>query len=335
MIAAKGARWTALAARRCAHTGPGFRRHYSEKKTIGFIGLGQMGYPMAQNLYKATQSTHKFVVHDNNVQSALSFTQTNPDAGHAKTPAELASQSDIVFTMLPAGPHVKSVYEGPEGILEGVRSGTVCVDCSTIDVRTGTAVVNSASAKKAVMLDAPVSGGTGAAQAGTLTFMVGAPREQEFEMAKEFLLKMGKNVFYCGPNGTGLAAKICNNMMLGISMVGASETFKLGESLGLKPELLNNILNVSSGRSWSTDTYHLVPGLNPNVPASKGYEGGFGVSLMSKDMGLAVSAASETKTPIFLGAAAEQIYKVVSQTAGFEKKDFSVVYKWLSGKGKP
>ncbi|KNC96216.1 3-hydroxyisobutyrate dehydrogenase [Spizellomyces punctatus DAOM BR117] len=308
------------------------RRFYSSeiKKTIGFIGLGQMGYPMAQNLHEATKNTHKFIIYDNNARATTNFTSSNSGTKAASTPRDVAAESDILFTMLPASAHVRAVYEGSDGVLEGVTPGTICVDCSTIDVRTARDVAKNVEAKQAVMLDAPVSGGTPAAQNGTLTFMVGAPQSQ-FEGVKEFLQKMGKNVFYCGENGTGQAAKICNNMMLGICMVGASETFNLGLRLGLEPELLNKILNTSSGRSWSTDTYHLVPGLNPNVPASKDYEGGFGVSLMAKDLGLAVSAATEVKSSVMLGSAAEQLYKIIAGTEGYEKKDFSVVFRWLGG----
>ncbi|KAI8905656.1 mitochondrial 3-hydroxyisobutyrate dehydrogenase [Powellomyces hirtus] len=294
-----------------------------------------MGFAMASNLFASTVSTHKFVIHDQNAGSLERFVGTAGQNGVstsslsiAATPRDVAEQADVVFTMLPAGPHVRGVYEE---VVKGLRKDVLCVDCSTIDVATAREVAAWVGEKGARMVDAPVSGGTGAATAGTLTFMVGAASERDVEAARPFLEKMGKNIYHCGLNGTGQAAKICNNMMLGICMVGASETFNLGRRLGLAPSLLNQILNTSSGRSWSTDTYNPVPHLNPNVPASKDYNGGFGVTLMAKDMGLAVTAATATHTPVPLGAAAEQIYKVVAATHGLEGKDFSVVYRWMGG----
>jgi 3-hydroxyisobutyrate dehydrogenase len=177
--------------------------------------------------------------------------------------------------------------------------------------------------------------GTLGAEAGTLTFMVGSPDASIFQTVKDTLLThMGKNIVHCGTVGNGQVAKICNNMLLGISMVAASETMNLGVKLGMDPKLLAGIINTSSGRCWSTDTYNPCPGVLPNVPSSRDYEGGFGTSLMAKDLGLAVSAAQEVKASVLLGALAGQVYTQVSGTEGFEKKDFSSVYKWLNQGGK-
>ncbi|KAJ3146159.1 hypothetical protein HDU86_000504 [Geranomyces michiganensis] len=306
-------------------------RAYSSaaKPTLGFIGLGQMGYPMAANLARHTAQTHSLLVHDHDRATADRFVrENNPQSSSVASSARaLAERADVVFTMLPAGKHVRTVYAD---MVQGLKHGALCVDCSTIDVATASEVAKWVREKGGKIVDAPVSGGTGAATAGTLTFMVGGA-EADAAAARPFLEKMGKNIYHCGDNGTGQAAKICNNMMLGICMVGVSEAFTLGKNLGLAPTLLNQILNTSSGRSWCTDTYNPVPGLNPNVPASKNYAGGFGVALMTKDLGLATSAASQTGTPIVLGAAAEQVYKRVSGEEACKGKDFSVVYQWMAG----
>ncbi|KAJ3165358.1 hypothetical protein HDU88_004152 [Geranomyces variabilis] len=307
-------------------------RAYSSaaKPTLGFIGLGQMGYPMAANLARHTAQTHSILVHDHDAATAARFAAAHPQSASVASSARaIAERADVVFTMLPAGKHCRSVYAD---IVEGLRHDALCVDCSTIDVATATEVAKWVKEKGARIVDAPVSGGTGAATAGTLTFMVGGA-EADVDAARPFLEKMGKNIYHCGANGTGQAAKICNNMMLGICMVGVSEAFTLGKNLGLAPTLLNQILNTSSGRSWCTDTYNPVPGINPNVPASKSYAGGFGVALMSKDMGLATAAASQTQTPIVLGAAAEQVYKRVAAEKECQGKDFSVVYQWMAAAG--
>ncbi|KAJ3033462.1 hypothetical protein HK097_004835, partial [Rhizophlyctis rosea] len=193
--------------------------------------------------------------------------------------------------MLPAPKHVREVYLGENGLIANAREGTVLIDSSTIDPGTAREVAKMGREKGVVVVDAPVSGGTGGAQAGTLTFMVGASTQSDFDRTKPYLTHMGKSITYCGGPGNGQVAKICNNMLLGISMIAASETLNLGINLGMDPHLLTQILNTSSGRCWSTDTYNPVPGVMPNVPASRDYEGGFGNSLMAKDLGLAVEAA--------------------------------------------
>ncbi|KAJ3101420.1 hypothetical protein HDU97_001350 [Phlyctochytrium planicorne] len=307
------------------------------KPRIGFIGLGQMGYPMANNLRTKTLPTaESFKIFDAFPATATKFITANTTATSVQTPKDIGSSCDIIVTMLPAGPHVRKVYlDEQSGILAGLKgrpSGSVLlIDSSTIDVGTAKAVAAASAQAGAVMIDAPVSGGTLGAEAGTLTFMVGSPSLDVFQFAKDHVLvHMGKNIVHCGESGNGQVAKICNNMMLGISMVAASETMNLGVRLGMDPKLLASILNTSSGRSWSTEIYNPCPGVLPNVPASRDYEGGFGNPLMAKDLGLAVSAAAEAKATVTLGAIASQIYGQISSTPGFENKDFSSVYKWLN-----
>ncbi|ORY25862.1 3-hydroxyisobutyrate dehydrogenase [Rhizoclosmatium globosum] len=311
----------------------------SIQPTIGFVGLGQMGFPMAANLMKKTGSP--FVVFDAFPATASKFVENakdlkaqNQSVSVAATPRDLAAQCDVIVTMLPAGPHVKSVYLDAEtGLLAGIkgRNNVLLVDSSTIDVATSKHVAETVGNAGAVMLDAPVSGGTLGAEAGTLTFMVGSPSVTTFNTVKDtILVHMGKNIVHCGTVGNGQVAKICNNMMLGISMVAASETMNLGVRLGMDPKLLAGIINTSSGRCWSTDTYNPCPGVLPNVPASRDYTGGFGTSLMAKDLSLAVSAAHESKSTVTLGAVAHQIYNQVSSQKEFKNKDFSSVYKWLN-----
>ncbi|KAI9005257.1 3-hydroxyisobutyrate dehydrogenase [Gaertneriomyces semiglobifer] len=305
----------------------------TKQKTIGFIGLGQMGFPMASNLHRQTGSGYKFLIHDVNEESCKRFQTLFPEAAVARSPKQIAEEAGMVFTMLPEGKHVLGVFEGKDGVLSGIKEETICVDCSTIDVKTSKLIAERVKECGGSMLDAPVSGGTAAATKGTLTFMVGSSSKKDFELVQPFLLHMGQKVFNCGENGLGLAAKICNNMMLGISMAGTCETFLLGQHLGLSPELLSQILNVSSGRTWCSEVYNPVPGVMPGVPSSKGYEGGFGVALMAKDMGLAVDAAKECDIEVGLGERVKQVYKEIAGTNGYERKDFSVVFKYLGGSG--
>ncbi|KAI8897829.1 NAD binding domain of 6-phosphogluconate dehydrogenase-domain-containing protein [Globomyces pollinis-pini] len=301
-------------------------RHYS---SVGFIGLGQMGYPMASNWIKKLNPS-SFYVHDHSIDTALDFQKNHSNVSVAKSPKELAEKCSIIVTMLPASAHVKSVYLGENGLVEGLSPNTLVIDSSTIDPSTTKLVHQKLKDIKVDLLDAPVSGGTLGAQAGTLTFMVGADSDQLFNKSKETLVHMGKNITYCGTPGNGQVAKICNNMLLGISMVAASEAMNLGVRMGMDPKLLASIINTSSGRCWSTEIYNPCPGVLEGVPASRDYSGGFGVSLMGKDMGLAVNAANETKSTVMLASITHQIYNQITTTPGYEKKDFSSVYKWLN-----
>jgi 3-hydroxyisobutyrate dehydrogenase len=218
---------------------------------------------------------------------------------------------------------VRSVYLNEDGVLAGIARGVPAVDCSTIDPQTIRDVAATAAKQGVVLGDAPVSGGTGGAQAGTLTFMVGASAEH-FEVLKPVLAQMGKNIVHCGDVGTGQIAKICNNMLLGISMIGVAEAMALGNSLGIDTGVLAGIINSSTGRCWSSEVYNPWPGIVETAPASRGYTGGFGAELMLKDLGLATEAARVAHQPVILGAVAQQLYQAMS-LRGEGGKDFSAI----------
>jgi 3-hydroxyisobutyrate dehydrogenase len=219
------------------------------------------------------------------------------------------------------------VYLGEEGVLAGVAGGIPLIDSSTIDPHTARDVAAAAANRGNPMADAPVSGGTGGAESGSLTFMVGA-EPPLFERIRPILAHMGKNIVHCGDSGTGQVAKICNNLLLGISMIGAAEAMNLGASLGIAPKVLAGIINTSSGRCWSTDTYNPYPGVMDNVPAARGYTGGFGTDLMLKDLGLAADAARQAKQPAPMGAMAQQLYQLWS-SRGAGGQDFSSIITLL------
>jgi 3-hydroxyisobutyrate dehydrogenase len=230
---------------------------------------------------------------------------------------------DVVITMLPSSPHVRSVYLSEYGVLKGAKSGTPLIDSSTIDPLTARDVAMEAKARGCRMVDAPVSGGVGGAEAGTLTFMVGGD-PADYEAAKPILQAMGKNIVHCGGIGNGQVAKICNNMMLAIEMIATSEGMTLAAHLGMDPKVFAAIVNTSSGRCWSSDTYNPFPGVLENVPAARGYSGGFGADLMLKDLTLVTDAAKNAKHAVMLGAMAQQIYQKHSSD-GHGAKDFSSV----------
>jgi len=285
---------------------------------IAFIGLGNMGAPMARNLIKAGHSLNLF---DLNTTILAELAELG---GHVSdSPQDAVGNAELVITMLPAAAHVRGVYLGENGVLAGVRAGTPVVDCSTIDPQTAREV-SAAAAKQGVdMGDAPVSGGTGGAAAGTLTFMVGGS-EALFATLQPVLAQMGRNIVHCGEVGTGQIAKICNNLLLGISMVGVSEAMALGNALGIDTKVLAGIINSSTGRCWSSDTYNPWPGIIETAPASRGYTGGFGAELMLKDLGLATEAARQAHQPVILGAVAQQLYQAMS-LRGEGGKDFSAI----------
>jgi 3-hydroxyisobutyrate dehydrogenase len=290
-----------------------------EKMKIGFIGLGHMGAPMAHNLLKADYQLIVFDVVKEAVEKMVALGAT----ASASPSALAASGVEVLITMLPSSPHVRSVYTGQQSVLAGARPGTLLIDCSTIDPHTARDVAFDAQAKGLAMIDAPVSGGTGGAEAGTLTFMVGGAAK-DFEAAKPVLGRMGKNIVHCGAAGNGQVAKLANNLLLAISMIGVAEAMSLGVALGIDSKVLAGIINTSSGRCWSSDTYNPYPGLMDNVPASRGYSGGFGADLMLKDLGLASDAAKLAKQPIVLGAAAQQLYQMFS-SQGNGGLDFSAI----------
>ncbi|HXF77929.1 MAG TPA: 3-hydroxyisobutyrate dehydrogenase [Usitatibacter sp.] len=285
---------------------------------IGFIGLGHMGNPMCRNLLK---HGHKLKVYD--VVADLARKLEKEGCELASSAAECARGVEVVITMLPSSPHVRSVYLSEYGVLKGAKSGTPLIDSSTIDPLTARDVAMEAKARGCPMVDAPVSGGVGGAEAGTLTFMVGGDAA-DYEAAKPILQGMGKNIVHCGGIGNGQVAKICNNMMLAIEMIATSEGMTLASKLGMDPKVFAAIVNTSSGRCWSSDTYNPFPGVLENVPASRGYSGGFGADLMLKDLTLVTDAAKNAKQPVVLGALAQQIYQKHSND-GHGAKDFSSV----------
>lgn len=283
---------------------------------IAFIGLGNMGAPMAHNLLKAG---HALTVFDVNAQAVGALAEAGAKAANSARDAVL--ECELVITMLPAAAHVRSVYLGEEGLLAALPDGAVAVDSSTIDPQTAREVAQVAAGRGVAMADAPVSGGTGGAQAGTLTFMVGATPEL-FNRIQPVLCDMGRNIVHCGEVGTGQVAKICNNLLLGISMIGVAEAMALGDALGIDTKVLAGIINTSTGRCWSSDTYNPWPGIIETAPSSRGYTGGFGADLMLKDLGLATEAAKQVRQPVLLGALAQQLYQSMSQR-GEGGKDFS------------
>ena len=286
---------------------------------IGFIGLGNMGLPMALNLLKAGHQVTGFDV----VKSQLDAFAT---AGGvvAASANDTAIDADVLISMLPASRHVEGLYLGDAGLLANANPKTLLIDCSTISPKVSQTVAAAANAKGFVMIDAPVSGGTAGAQAGTLTFMVGGDASA-VECARPLLEKMGKNIFHAGANGAGQTVKVCNNMLLGIQMLGTSEALRLGIANGMDPKVLSDIMSKSSGRNWALELYNPCPGVMENVPSSKGYAGGFGVDLMLKDLGLAVENAENLDASVPLGKLAQQLYENHSK-AGNGQLDFSSVF---------
>lgn len=290
-------------------------------RTIGFIGLGNMGGPMAANLVKAGHSVRGFDL----VPASLDLAR---EAGIAVAGSALdaAEGAEVVITMLPAGRHVIEVWTQ---IAQSVPAGTLLIDSSTIDVESARKAHALAEGRGCLSVDAPVSGGTGGAKAGTLTFMAGGA-EAAFAGAEPLLKAMGKNVFHCGQAGAGQAAKICNNMILGISMIGVCEAFALGEKLGLSHAALYDVASVSSGQCWSLTSYCPVPGPVPASPANNGYKPGFAAALMLKDLRLAQAAALAAGASTPLGAEAAQIYGLFDGL-GHGGEDFSAVIRMLRG----
>jgi 3-hydroxyisobutyrate dehydrogenase len=292
---------------------------------IGFIGLGNMGLPMAQNLIKAGHDVEGVDI------NAAAVEKLRAAGGSEALSAKVAaSRADVVITMLPSGKEVREVYLDATGIIATANPGTLLIDCSTIDVETARAVAAAAAARELLMIDAPVSGGVGGAQAGTLTFMVGGP-ERAYERAHSILEKMGKTIVHAGGAGNGQAAKICNNLILGVSMIAVSEAFVLAEKLGLDAQKLFDIASKSSGQCWSMTSYCPVPGPVPASPANRDYQAGFTAAMMLKDLKLAQDASRSAHATSALGAQAAEIYGrfVGGGNAG---KDFSGIIRMVRGK---
>ncbi len=285
---------------------------------IAFIGLGNMGAPMAANLLKAG---HSLKVFDLVAQSVATLVEKG--AQGAASAAQAVEDAEIVITMLPASKHVEALYLGEKGLLMQCPKNALVIDCSTIAADIARRVAEAAAQKGLSMIDAPVSGGTGGAIAGTLTFIVGG-NTSDLERARPILEKMGKNIFHAGAAGAGQVAKIANNMLLGIAMAGTAEALALGVANGLDPKVLSEIISKSSGCNWSIEKYNPWPGVMENVPASKGYAGGFGVDLMLKDLGLASEAAISTGSVIALGELARNLFALHS-AQGNGQLDFSSI----------
>ena len=268
---------------------------------VAFIGLGNMGGGMAANLAKNGHDVRAFDLSEDALAKAKAVgCLPKSDAREAVEGAE------AVVTMLPAGTHVESVYT--DAVYGNAATSAILIDCSTIDVATAKRIADAASAKGLTAVDAPVSGGIGAANGGTLTFMVGGSQDA-FDRAEPFLSDMGKAVIHAGGNGAGQAAKICNNMILGSTMVATCEAFLLAEKLGLKPQAFYDIASVSSGQSWSMTTYCPIPGVGPDSPSDHDYQGGFAAALMLKDLRLAMAASEDVGAQTPIGAKARELYE--------------------------
>jgi len=290
---------------------------------IGFIGLGNMGLPMAGNLVKAGHQVLGFDLVASNMEKAVAR-----KVEKANGAADVAKDADCLITMLPAGKHVLDVWGG--GLLAAAKPGTIFIDCSTIDVASARKSHEMAAKAGMLSLDAPVSGGVGGAEGASLTLMVGGTKEA-FAKGQPILAGVGKKVVHCGDPGAGQSAKICNNMMLAITMIGTCEAFNLAEKLGLSHEALFDVASTSSGQSWAVTTYCPVPGPVPTSPANNHYKPGFAAALMQKDLGLAQDAARSAGASTPMGAAASQLYNLfVAQGHGGD--DFSGIINMIRGK---
>lgn len=296
----------------------------SSTPKIAFIGLGNMGAPMVLNLL---QADYQLSVYDLSPKALQIVSEVG--ANIAASAQQAVQGADIVISMLPASRHVEALYLGSataaeeSGILSQIEPHALIIDCSTIAALTSQKIAMAAQARGLSMLDAPVSGGTLGAAAGTLTFIVGGSAA-DLERARPVLSVMGKNIFHAGSNGAGQTAKICNNMLLGILMAGTAEALALGVANGLDPKVLSDIMSKSSGRNWALEQYNPYPGVMDKVPAARGYSGGFGVDLMHKDLGLATEAALATRATLPLGELARNLYGMHSKN-GAGSKDFSSI----------
>ncbi len=291
---------------------------------IAFIGLGNMGLGMAANLAKAGHEVRALDISKDAVTRAI-------EAGcrGAENAKDATESADVVITMLPAGAHVKLVYGGEDGVFSYAQKNTLFIDCSTIDVASAREVIGSAEHKGFEMIDAPVSGGVGGAQAGTLTFMCGGAKPA-YDRAKPFLDVMGKNVFHAGDAGNGQVAKICNNMLLGIHMIGTCEAFNLAEKLGLDAQTFYDISSTASGQNWSMTSYCPAPGPVESAPSNRNYKAGFTAAMMLKDLRLAQEAATSARAATPLGTQSEALYSLL-EAADKDSLDFSGIMKLING----
>ena len=293
---------------------------------IAFIGLGNMGLPMAKNLVAAGHEVTGFDLSDD---AKAGLQESGGEV--ADTIAAAVADTEIIVSMLPAGKHVTAVYTDSDGVIANAAAGALLIDSSTIDVDTARAVSAKAEAAGFAMVDAPVSGGVGGAAAGTLTFMVGGT-DEAYQAAKPVLDIMGQNIFHAGGSGNGQVAKICNNMLLGISMIGTAEAFMLGEKLGLDAQTFFDISSTASGQCWSMTSYCPAPGPVPSSPANNDYQAGFTAAMMLKDLMLAQEASSSAEASTPMGQRAAELYTQMAE-AGHDGLDFSGIMKMLKGEG--
>jgi len=293
--------------------------------SIGLIGLGNMGASMALNLVKTASKPSDIRVFDVMPENMKKLVDAGA-IGCADVGA-LAAQCDTIITMVPATTHVTSLLKDEGGIFANAKKGTLLIDCSTIDPLASQSLACEAAGHGLTMIDAPVSGGVTGAAAGTLTFMVGGSTES-VTSATPVLERMGAKIIHCGDAGAGGVTKLCNNLSLAISMIGTCEAMSLGKRLGMDSKKLAEVMNTSTARCWSSDTYNPVPGVIDGVPASRDYAGGFGAALMEKDLSLAMNAATQVKARLPLGASAHQLYGLLCEN-DLGSKDFGVVYKYL------
>ncbi|MGR3492301.1 MAG: 3-hydroxyisobutyrate dehydrogenase [Shimia sp.] len=284
---------------------------------IGFIGLGNMGAPMARNLIAAGHEV-------------TGFDTAGGELSAAQSAVEAAAGAEVVITMLPNGAILRAVAAD---VLPEMSHGAVLLDCSTVDVASARAVASDAEACEIGMLDAPVSGGVGGAENGTLTFMVGGP-DAAFATAQPLFDVMGQKAVHCGPAGNGQAAKICNNMILGITMIGTCEAFALADKLGLDRQAMFDVVSTSSGYSWSMNAYCPAPGVGPDSPADRGYAPGFAADLMLKDLRLSQDAAHDADADTPLGAAATDLYRRFVEDEDGAGRDFSAMLPRFAGRGR-
>jgi len=295
--------------------------------TVGFIGLGNMGGPMAANLVKGG---HQVTVFD--LSAAALTAAAAAGCATASSASQAAEQAEFVITMLPADAHVKGVYLGEQGLINQLPENTLVIDCSTISSATAVEVGTALQQRGIEFIDAPVSGGVGGAKAGTLTFICGGS-EAAVTRAQAALQPMGKNIFRAGELGARQIAKICNNMLLSVLMVGTSEALQLGIAHGLDAAVLSEIMSKSSGSNWTLDVYNPCPGVMDNVPSSHDYQGGFLVDLMSKDLGLAQQAALASGAATPMGALTHNLYRSWSQL-GHGREDFSSIFNFVKANKK-
>lgn len=289
-------------------------------KKIAFIGLGNMGGPMARNLLKNSIAVTVFDLVEDAVTRLV-----EEGATAAASPADAVKDAEIVITMLPAAKHVKSLYLGDDGILSQVMQDALLIDCSTIDAQSAREVGAQAQQRGIAFIDAPVSGGVSGAAAGTLTFIMGGA-EEHVERAKPVLRLMGANLFHAGEQGAGQIAKICNNMLLAVLMAGTSEALQLAIANGLDPKIVSDIMLQSSGCNWTLQKYNPCPDVMDGVPSSNGYQGGFMVKLMNKDLSLAAEAASHVNAATPMAGAAQSLFRL-HQQKGNAERDFSSIFE--------